>query len=405
VGNRRGTALVNGLVVVQVALSVLLASVGGLLAYSVWNLQRVTPGFDPSNVLIFTVFPQRNGYETPRIRSTYEAAIARLEALPGVRSATFSASPLIGSGGSTTVAVPPETVAMRNTDEFKRLERENVSWRLIVGDRFFETMGIPLLRGRTFTTSEAAGAAIPGVVINRSLALRLFKSEDATGRRLKTGIAADAPVAEVIGVVGDAKYAYLRREAPPTIYGSYRQYRVVNATFEIKTSGEPLSLAPAVVAAMNAVDPNLPLASMRTQEQQIERSMNRERLLARLAITLGGLSAALSAIGLYALLSYAVSRRVPEIGVRVALGAARPAIQWMFVRHALAIATVGALAGLGAALGTTTLVQSMLYGLSPTDPIVLSAAAAINFAVALLASYLPARRAARVDPVIALRAG
>jgi len=404
VGTRRGTALVSGLVLVQVALSVLLASLGGLLSYSVWNLRRVPPGFDPSNLLIFTVSPLRNGYEAPRIRSTYEAAIARLEALPGVRSATFSASTLIGAGGSTTVAVPLDTVAVRDTDEFRRLERQNVSWRLIVGDRFFETMGIPLLRGRTFTTGDATGAAIRGVVINRSLALKLFTTEDVVGRRFKTGVDAEAPVVEVIGVAADAKYSTLRREAPPTIYGSYRQHRIGNVTFEVRTGGDPLALAPLVTEAMSAVDPNLPLASMRTQEQQIERSMSRERLLARLAIALGVLSSALSAIGLYALLSYAISRRVPEIGVRVALGATRPAIQWMFVRHAVAIATVGALAGLGAARAATTLVQSMLFGLSSSDPIVLSAAAAINFCVALAAAYLPARRAAQVDPIIALRA-
>ena len=405
VGNRRATALVNGLVLVQVALSVLLASLGGLLAYSVWNLQRAAAGFDPTNVLIFTVAPQRNGYETARIRSTYEAAVARIEALPGVRSATFSGSTLISGGGSTTVAARLDTIAVRNTDEFRRLERENVAWRLVVGDRFFETMGIRLLRGRAFTTAEASGAAISGVVINRTLAQKLFNREDVVGERFKTGINADAPVAEVIGVVADAKYADLRRDAPPTIYASYRQHRLANATFEIKTSGDPLTLAPLVVEAMSAVDPNLPLASLRTQEEQIQRSMSRERLLARLAVTLGVLSAALSAIGLYAMLSYAVSRRVPEIGVRVALGAARPAIQWMVVRHALAIAAVGVLAGLAAASLASSLVRSMLFGLSPTDPVVLAAAAAINFSVALLAAYLPARRASRVDPVVALRAG
>jgi predicted permease len=384
---------------------VLLASLGGLLSYSVWSLQRVSPGFDASNVLIFTVYPLRNGYEVSRIRSTYQAAIARLEALPGVRSATFSASTLIGSGGSTTVAVPLNTpVVARDTDEYRRLERANVAWRLIVGDRFFETMGIPLLRGRAFTTGDATGAATPAVVVNRSLAQKLFKDEAVVGRRFKTGIAADAPVVEIIGVVADAKYAHLRREAPPTIYGSYRQHRIVNVTFEVKAAGDPLALAPLVTGAMNAVDPNLPLASMRTQAQQIERSMTRERLMARLAIVLGGLSALLSAIGVYGLLAYAVTRRVPEIGVRMALGAARGSVQWMFLRHAVIVATAGAIIGLGGAYAATGLVQALLFGVSPTDPLILAAAALINFGVALLAAYLPARRAARIDPVAALRA-
>jgi predicted permease len=405
VGSDRRATLVNGLVLVQVALSVLLASLGGLLSYSVWSLQRVSPGFDPTNVLIFTVYPLRNGYDAPRIRSTYEAAIAGLEALPGVRSATFSASPLLGGGGSTTVAVPLDTpVVAKNTDEFRRLERANVAWRLIVGDRFFETMGIPLLRGRAFTAAEATRASIPGVVVNRTLARKLFKDEAVVGRRFKTGVAADAPVLEIIGVVGDAKYAYLRPDAPPTIYGSYRQHRVTNVTFEVKTAGDPLALASLVTGAMNAVDPNLPLGSMRTQQQQIERSMTRERLMARLAMVLGGLSAVLSAIGLYGLLAYAVTRRVPEIGVRMALGAARRHVLWMFLRHALSVATVGAIIGLGAAYAATGLVQALLFGVSPTDPLILAAAALSNFGVALLAAYLPARRAARIDPVVALRA-
>ncbi len=405
VGSDRRATLVNGLVLVQVALSVLLASLGGLLSYSVWSLQRINPGFDASNLLIFTVQPLRNGYETPRIRATYEAAIARLEALPGVRSATFSASTLIASGGSTTVALPRETpVVARNSEEYRRLERANVAWRLIVGDRFFETMGIPLLRGRAFTLADATGAAVPTVVINRSLAQRLFKSEDVIGRQFKTGVAADAPVVEIVGVVADAKYAHLRREAPPTIYGSYRQHRISSVTFEVKTSGDPLALAPLVTEAMSAVDPNLPLASMRTQQQQIERSMSRERLVARLAVVLGGLSAALSAIGLYALLAYAVSRRVPEIGVRMALGAARDRVLWMFLRHALIIAGAGAIVGLGAATAATGLVQALLFGVSPTNPAILGGAALLNVCVALLAATLPARRAARVDPVIALRA-
>jgi ABC-type antimicrobial peptide transport system permease subunit len=172
----------------------------------------------------------------------------------------------------------------------------------------------------------------------------------------------------------------------------------------VKTTGDPLALAPTAIEAMRAVDPNLPLASMRTQEQQIERSMSRERLVAWLTVVLGGLSALLAAIGLYALLSYTVGRRVPEIGVRMALGAARGAVLWMFLRHALAIAVAGAIVGIGAAIAATRLVQALLFGVSPTDPAILGAAAAITFSVVLLAAYLPARRASRVDPVIALRA-
>ena len=400
----RRTRFVGGLVVVQVALSVMLASLGGLLSYSVWSLQRVNPGFDASNVLIFTVNPSRNGYGVPQVRSLYESAVARLEALPGVRSVTFSASPLIGSGGSTTAAVPLDTPVFAPTsDERRKIERANVAWRHVVGDRFFETMGMPLLRGRTFLTTDSPDSQLVAV-INRSLALRLFNDVEVVGRQFKTGATAAAQVVEIIGVVPDAKYAYLRREAPPTMYVSYRQSRAANATFAVKTAGDPLQLAAGVIEAMKQVDPALPLASLRTQQQQIERSMNRERLMARLATILAGLSALLSAIGLYALLSYVVGQRVPEIGIRLALGAQRETVGWMFLRRAAVIAVSGVIVGLGAAVATTGMAASLLFELSPTNPAILGAAAGFTFVVTILAAYLPARRATRVDPLIALRA-
>ena len=384
-GSPRRTRFVSGLVVTQVALSVMLASLGGLLSYSVWSLQRVKPGFDASNLLIFTVYPSRNGYEPARIRSLYESAVARLEALPGVRSVTFSASSLIGSGGSTTAAVKMDTpVVARNSEEQRRVERANVAWRHVVGDRFFETMGMPVLQGRTFQSTDLPDSP-PVAVINRSLALRLFNEVEVVGRHYKNSAAAGATVFEIIGVVGDAKYAHLRRDAPPTFYASYRQGRMSQATFEVKTAGDPLQVAPLVIDAMKLVDPNLPLASIRTQQDQINRSMERERLMARLATALAGVSALLSAIGLYALLSYVVGQRVPEIGVRMALGAERRTVRWMFLRRAAIIAACGVVAGLGAAVATTGLAASLLFELSPTNPVILGTAAGLTFVVTIVA--------------------
>ena len=397
------TRMVGTLVVVQVALAVVLTSVAGLLTRSIWNLQRVELGFNASNLLIFSVNPARNAYDLARIRATYEAALERLAAAPGVVGAAFSTSTLIGAGGSTTVALPIDAPAVeRQSAEYRRLESEYQTWRLTVSDRFFETMQIPLLSGRTFTTADTAEARRVAV-INRTLALRLFGGIDVVGRRFKVGVTAGAPAMEVIGVAEDAKYPTLRRDAPPTIYASYRQNSISGVTFEVRTAGDPLAAAPLAIDVMGAVDPNLPLAGVRTQEAQIRRAMTSERLLAQLAATLGALTALLAAIGLYGLLSYVVTQRVPEIGVRLALGAGHRAVRWMFLRRAIAIGAVGVVCGLGATVAATGVVRSLLFELSPTSPDILTAAAVVTFAVATAAAWLPARRAARVDPVIALR--
>jgi predicted permease len=403
-GGRGGVRLTSGLVIVQVALSVLLVTVAGLLVYSLRNLQRVDPGFDASKTLIFRIDPVRAGYDLPRTRALLEEIQARLSAIPDVRSVSFSSATLISGGGSSGPAVPIETpVVTPNSTEDRELQRQYSTMRLTVGDGFFGTLGIPLLRGRDFApgdTSQAQAVA----VINRALAQRLFGEADPIGRQFRWGTTTDSMVMDVIGVCGDAKYTSIRNNAPPTLYTSYRQARVAATTFEVKTQGDPTTVVAQVREGVRGVDPHLPIAAVRTQEDQINASLQSVRLMATLATVLGGVAVLLASIGLYGILSYSVSRRIPEIGIRMALGAERWAVRWMVMKSALLLALVGVALGVIAALSGTSVVRSLLFGLSPTDPLTFVLAALLMWSVALVAAYLPARRASRVDPVVALRA-
>jgi ABC-type lipoprotein release transport system permease subunit len=210
----------------------------------------------------------------------------------------------------------------------------------------------------------------------------------------------------VIGVVEDARYSSVRDDKPPTAYLYYRQRPDMKnpPTFYVRATGEPTAMAPAVREIVRDVDPRLPMYAVMPFTQQIATSLRRERLFAELATLLGGVAVLLSAIGLYGLLAYGVARRTPEIGLRMALGAQRGRVQWMILRESLVLAGAGVLVGIPGALAGTNVLQSLLFGLASRDPATLVVAALSMFALAALASYVPARRAARVDPLVALRA-
>jgi predicted permease len=400
---RRGVRLTGGLVIVQVALSVLLVTVAGLLVHSMRNLQRVNPGFDASNTLIFRIDPVRSGYDLPRTRTLLEQIQVRLSAIPDVRSVSFSSATLISGGGSSGPAVPLDApVVTPNSAEDRDQQRQYSTMRLTVGDGFFGTLGIPMLRGRDFAPGDT-GQAQPVAVINRALAQRLFGDADPIGRQFKWGTTKDAMVMDVIGVCGDTKYTSIRTNAPPTLYVSYRQVRVAATTFEVRTQGDPTAIVAQVREGVRGVDPHLPIAAVRTQEEQINASLQSVGLMATLASVLGGLAVLLAGIGLYGILAYSVSRRTPEIGIRMALGAEQWAVRWMVTKNALLLALVGVVIGVMGALAGTSVVRSLLFGLSPTDPLTFALAALLMLSVAVAAAYLPARRASRVDPVVALR--
>ena len=402
-GGRRFSAA-SALVVVQVALSMLLLTAAALLTWSAYKIQRVQPGFDPSNLLTFSIDTSLNGYEPARTRAFLADALARIRALPGVTGASISSHRLIANSSSVGIGRAEGVVAPPvDTAEGREFIRKHRTWRLVVDERFHETLGIPLLRGRGFSpTIDPEGSKV--AIINVGLANLLFGTPEALGRRFIMSLAPGAKPVEVIGIVADARYTSLKVDPPPTAYFPYQQEPSRQSTFHVRTAGDPLQMTNTIRETLRNIDDTVPLFTVRTQQEQIHRSLTQERLFARLAVLLGGVTLALSAIGLYGLLAYAVARRTPEIGVRMALGAERRQVRWLILRESLALVAVGLLLGLPAAYLSSRFIESLLFGLESTDPRALAAAASVMVAVALAAAYVPARRASRIDPLVALRA-
>jgi predicted permease len=382
----------GSLVIAQVALSVLVLAGAGLLVRTLKNLKSIDPGFDTRNVLLFDMDPGLNSYTAAQTHNLYSQLLERLEVLPGVLSATYSFDPLLsGDVWSTSFRVEGET---QNT--------QHVTDGLAVGPRFFETLRIPLMAGRTFTPQDfllAPDSKWNPVVINMAFARSFFKDQNPLGRRL-SGLAGHGTNYEIVGVVGDTKYQTLRSELGPTLYVPQPGG---GATFQVRTAADPATIIPAVRSIVSKLDNNLPLFSIKTQSEQIEGSLFQERLIARLSSFFGGLSLLLACIGLYGLLSYEVTRRTREIGVRMALGARRPDILRVIVGQGVGLSAAGAVIGILGALGTTRYLASLLYGVRPVDPPTFVVVAVLLGLVALAACYIPARRASRVDPMVALR--
>jgi predicted permease len=406
VPGRRRRALSAALVVGQIALSLLLVAAAALLVRSVRNLERTDLGFHASSVLLFRLDPAGNGYDAARSTGIYTAMLERLRAIPGVSGASLSSHTLI-SNSSATVVVSPLDEPNPAVDSAERasFSKTHVASQLTVDDRFFDTMGIRLHRGRVFTQADASGAQV--AVVNRALALQLFQTEDVIGRHINTGTLRQkhAP-AEIVGVVANARYASVRDDPPPTMYLYYRHPPGLKgaATFEVRTAGPPGAVAAQVRDTARQIDATLPVFGLMTQTDQIATSLRQERLFAEMATLLGSVALLLSAIGVYGLLAYTVAQRTREIGVRMALGAARNRVLWMVLRESLVLAGLGLVVGVPIALGGTRVLQSMLFGLAPHDPATLAGAAALMLTLAVLAGYLPARRASAVDPLNALRA-
>ena len=403
VGGRRRFSASGTLVVAQVALSVLLVTAAGLLAASAAKLQRIKTGFDPSNVLTFSVDTALNGYDSPKSKAFFDAALDRLRALPGVLGASASSHRLVANSSSLSVARPAGTPAPApDSAEAQAFAETHQAYLLQADEHFFETMRMPLLRGRSLSRTDVDGAPRVGVV-NAALARQLFGTEDVVGRRIHVGLSEKADI-EIVGVVANAIYTSMRRQNSPILYRPYRQGPVRGGTFEIRTAGDPVALTAPAREALRAIDPTLPIFNVRSMHDQVLHSIRQDRLFARLAVMLGGVALALSAIGVYGLLAYTVTRRTPEIGVRMALGAERGHVRWLVLRQSLVLVGVGLLLGIPAAAASTRYLESMLFGLQARDARVFAASAAVLLLVSMAAAYAPARRASRIDPLAALRA-
>jgi len=381
----RGRAL---LVVFQVALCTVLLAGAGLLVRSFRQLHGMDPGFDRDRVVTFTANPGLSGYSNEQCDNLRLALLDRVRALPGVASAASSSMPVMrGSGMKTTVA--PEGRKIRPADFL------NTSLNTVSAE-YFDTMGVRVLQGRGFQESDR-GVKPARVVVNRAFARQFYPDTDPLGRRFVNSI---ATMFEIIGVVNDVKYRSLREPVPPTFYnlGSDDVFILY-----VRTRMQPQAIIQPVRRALAALDPALPFIEVHTLAEEVDASAASERLTATLASLFGLLAAALAAVGIYGLLSYAVSQRRREIGIRMALGARPADIGEMVGRQAVLLVSIGVAAGLAASWEAAPLVQSLLYGVSPADGISLAAAAAFVLLISALATVIPAGRATRVEPASALR--
>jgi putative ABC transport system permease protein len=397
-GHRRLQRL---LVVSEVALALMLSVGAGLMVRSLAELQRVSPGFDPGHLLTFEIALPSAGYrEDARVRSFYDALVQNLEAVPGVRSVGLA------------ISLPPNLLQV--TDNFMvegqvlpPNQSAPVGPVVMVSDRFFATLGVPIVRGRAFDVSDEANRA-PTVIVNEALAKKYLPGVDPIGRRLKIGgperpIAPNNPWREIVGVAGDIKYSGLEAPPEPTYYLPYRQNPWNRQFVVVRAAADPAPVAAAARQAVAALDQDVPLANLKTMDELMTASVAPPRFRTVLVAMFALLGLLLAAVGLYGVISYAVTERTHELGVRIALGADRGDVVRLVLSEAMLMAVSGILIGLAGAFATTRLMKSLLFGVASTDAATFAGISVLLLVTALAASYVPTRRATRVDPMVALR--
>ncbi len=381
-----GSAVLAG----QVALSVLVLAAAGLLVRTLDNLESVSPGFDTQNVLLFSLDPTLQGYSDARCRSFYASLQNGLSGLPGVISVSYSYDELLG-GSLWTNSFRIEGRARRQKGETDELA---------VGPKFTETMGIPLLAGRRLAAQDfQPKRSTQAVMINESFARQFFGDSNPLGQ-VMTGLAGGGKKSEIVGVVGNAKYQSLREAIQPTVYVPQRGG---SAYFEVRTVEKPRALIPAVRSVVSRLNSDIPIFDVRTERGLIEQALFEPGLMARLSSLFGVLALVMACIGLYGLVSYEAVQRTHEIGIRMALGAQKSDVLRLVLSRGMIVTLVGLGIGIAGALGLTRFLSTLLYGIKATDPLTFVSVSLILIGVALLACYMPARRAAKVDPMVALR--
>jgi predicted permease len=397
------TRLSAVLLVAQVAMSLTLLVGAGLFLATLQNLRSVDVGFDTMNLMLFRVSPALAGYDKPRTAALYDDLQQRLAALPGVRGVGFSQPPLLSGGTSSTdIFIEGHAYGRGPAAGESTRQRGNLILQMTVSPSFFDTLGIRLRRGRLLAARDDEHA--PRVVVINEAAARTYfaAGENPVGMRFGNLVENRTQV-EIVGVVGDVKYNSVRDAAPPTMYFPLRQRCCPGVSFAVRTAADAAALANAVRETVRRADPNVPIVSMTTQAEQVEGRIAQEKLFARANLLFGALAVALASIGLFGLMSYSVARRTNEIGVRMALGARRADVVALVMKESMAMVAIGIAIGLAVSLAAGRLVTTLLFGLAATDPVTIGVATMLMIAVSAFAGYLPARRAARVDPMIALR--
>ncbi len=407
---RRWYSMGSLLVVAQVALAIVTLVSAGLLVRTLRNLKSVDLGFDPSNVLVFSLNPTLAGYKDSQVSGLYGELQEKFASLPGIKSVAYSWTSLLASSEWDTEIHPPGTPDQTKApaDYFP------------VGPGFFESLHLPLKAGRDFSSADfaviqARAALPPGkepdpksaplpMIANETFVKRYFPNVNPLGQHVDETLPDEpgkprGPGWVIVGIAGDAKYDALRREIAPTMYVPW----VGSASFSLRASGDPMQLLPAIRDIVNRRDSNLPIFRVDTESQQIDRLVFVERRVAQLSSFFAILAVVLACTGIYGLLSYEVTRRTREIGIRMAIGASRTHVLGMIVRNGLVLSAAGVVVGTAASLGTSRLLQSLLYRVRGGDPGTLIAVALVLLLVSVVACYIPARRATRVDPLVALR--
>jgi predicted permease len=383
------------LVVAQVAVSLLLLVGAGLFARSLYNLKNLDLGFHTENLMTFSLDPSLNGYDENRTHALYARLQNDIEALPGLRSVSMA------DDAALTEDVDQRTVTVEGHSPPKE-DEDMTPWVKRVGPGYFATLVVPLAAGREFTKRDVQGAPLVGM-INETAAQYFFPHQNPLGKHFGFGGRRGIADIEIVGVVKDDKGAGLKRTVPRFVYAPYMQQDIGKMTVYVRTVKAPGQLAASIREIVKREDANLPVFAMKTMEMQLDEHLFSERLIATLSAAFGFLATMLAAIGLYGVMAYMVARRTREIGIRMALGADRMEVVRMVMREVGWISAVGIAIGLPCALALGRFVQSQLFGLAAYDPLTLTLATITLAAAALTAGYIPALRATRVDPVVALR--
>ena len=406
-----GVRFRKALVVAQVTISILLLISAGLFIRTLENLRLLDLGIKPERMIAFNLSPAISGYTPERIPPLYKSLVERIGAQPGVQGVAFASMGLLeGNEWDSTMTIEGY--------EAKPGEQRN-PYCNAVSPGYFKTMGIPVLRGREFDARDEGPAPKPSdpnvndgrangyrhAIVNQSFAKRFFGDADPIGRHIGFGLNPGTPTPlEIVGVVRDSKYTGVRDDIPQQAFFPLLEERTPSSiVMYVKTTGDPSAVFTSAQRTLHDLDANVPMFNLRTLERQIDRSLLVERFIATLSTAFGVLATLLAVIGLYGVMAYTVARRTREIGVRMALGAVPADVVWLVMREVLLLVGTGLAIGLAAAWGLNRVLGTVLYGITATDPLTIAGAAALLAAVSLLAGYLPARRATRVNPVLALR--
>jgi predicted permease len=386
----------KGLVVSQIVLTTTLLVGAGLFARSLNNLQRLNLGLRPDQLIAFSIAPELNGYKPQQTIALFEQLHQNLATQPGVDGVTEAEMALFtDSNSSSNITV--EGYQPQDDEEM------NV-YHNFIGPSYFSALGIPLVRGREFTPSD--GASSPKVaVINESMAALYFADREPLGAHLAFGAGDKVrPDIQIVGVVKDSKHASVREKGKPFLYIPYAQKQDVGSiTFYVKTRQDVGIVAATLRQEVQRLDGNLPVYDLKTLEQQIDESLFADRFLTVLSLSFALLAALLAVVGLYGVMAYTVTRRTREIGIRMALGATRGNVSWLILREVVGLAAIGLITGLPAAYGLGRVSESLLFGVTASDPLVFIAAGLLLSVATLVGGYLPARKAAGIDPLTALR--